>query len=613
MKKTILFIATLIFCAGVNAQTNPTPQALPYSQNFSSLAHSSSSYPTGWQGWLLSGSPRDTFKTSAPTVDSPLVASGDASSTTAGIYNYNSKIGFLNDGSLDLGIVLSVSTSGRKTITLSYDVMTIRNPYDPTPPNTRINKVATQYRIGTSGTFTPLDDSSYQNNTTLQIGAVTTPQNLVRNTIVLPTACDNQPVVQLRWVTREVSGAGSRPSFAVDSISVTGTCSDLVLTTSSQSNLIRQCTSGTTIYYGNGTSNYFAIDTSGITAGVLTGDTVSITVGNFDSSKSSNGANQEHAMYLLNRYWNAKGSFTGTVKVQFPYSVSDTVILIGFRDSAYKQLTTVTNTSSFAKKNAKLEWFKTVGTNYGPSVISGIVGNKFPTSAGIIKPKFSYDVSGSTSYVLLDSITSFFGGSAGFSFGPNNGTGGNGLPVTWVSIDAGHTETGNRVDWSTASEKNNDYFLVESSSDAITWKVESSKIEPKDTTGNNASLSEYNWTHLGNNEKMYYRIKQVDFDGKYDYSKVAYANKSAKAPAGILSTETEPYLIYPNPASGSVTIAGYANTDVTIMDNVGRIVLHHRMSQTKQVLDISILAPGIYSVGLADLQRNNIVKKLIIE
>ncbi|MFN9953626.1 MAG: hypothetical protein ACK55I_11040, partial [bacterium] len=218
--------------------------------------------------------------------------------------------------------------------------------------------------------------------------------------------------------------------------SIVSLCNPLILTSSSKSSLTRQCILGTVIYYGDNTGYYFAIDTSGITSGALTGDTVSITVGNFDSSKSSNGSNQEHAMYLLNRYWNAKGSFTGTVKVQFPYSPADTATLAGFRDNAWTQLTTVTNTNSFAKKNAKLEWFKTVGVDYGSSVITGIVCNKFPVSAGIIKPTFTYGTAGSTNYVELQGIASFSGGSAGFSYGPNNGSGGNGLPVTWVSIDA---------------------------------------------------------------------------------------------------------------------------------------------------------------------------------
>jgi hypothetical protein len=154
-----------------------------------------------------------------------MTASGDASKNTGTLYNYNGKIGCLNSGSGgDLGVALGVNTSGTSSITVGYDIMTIRNPYDGTS-NTRINEETMQYRVGTSGSWTTLTGIEYQNNTTTQTTAVTTPQKLETKSVVLPTACDNQAIVQIRWVSRQVSGVGSRPSFAVDNISVTGTTS----------------------------------------------------------------------------------------------------------------------------------------------------------------------------------------------------------------------------------------------------------------------------------------------------------------------------------------------------------------------------------------------------
>jgi hypothetical protein len=47
---------------------------LPYSQDFSTLAHTSTTYPAGWQGWQLSGNPGSSFKTTAPTGDKTLTA-----------------------------------------------------------------------------------------------------------------------------------------------------------------------------------------------------------------------------------------------------------------------------------------------------------------------------------------------------------------------------------------------------------------------------------------------------------------------------------------------------------------------------------------------------------
>ncbi|MDZ4121049.1 MAG: hypothetical protein U1C33_01415, partial [Candidatus Cloacimonadaceae bacterium] len=121
-------------------------------------------------------------------------------------------------------LALALNTSGKQNVTVVYDVMTIRNPYDGSS-NNRFNEVTLQYRIGTAGSFTtiPNDDILYQNNTVTQTGTgVTTPQNSIQMVITLPAECEDQEIVQIRWISRQVSGAGSRPSFAIDNVQVTG-------------------------------------------------------------------------------------------------------------------------------------------------------------------------------------------------------------------------------------------------------------------------------------------------------------------------------------------------------------------------------------------------------
>lgn len=227
MHKTLLAFLFITFSAGsaTRAQTQPAPQALPYQQNFDALAPGATTYPDGWQGWALSGSPSGSFNTGEPAGDKALMT-GTASSTTNGVYNYNGKLGFLNSGSVDNSLVLALNTSGQQNIAFQYDIMTLRNPYNG-GSNTRINEVTLQYRIGNSGGFTNVPGTLYQNDTTTQTtSGVTTPQNPVNIAIVLPPACDNQSLVQLRWVNRQISGAGSRPSFAVDNIQAGGTGGD---------------------------------------------------------------------------------------------------------------------------------------------------------------------------------------------------------------------------------------------------------------------------------------------------------------------------------------------------------------------------------------------------
>ncbi|MCK9422759.1 MAG: T9SS type A sorting domain-containing protein [Bacteroidales bacterium] len=222
MKKEFLLLVFLFAVSYLGwGQTNPTAQSLPYTQDFSGLAWTSTTYLTGWQGWTISTSPSSSFNTSAPTADRALVASSTAATSSGNVHNYNGTIGFLNTGSLDLTIVLALNTTNLSNVLVSYKIATMRNPYDG-GSNTRINEVTLQYRVGTTGVFTNLTGIEYQNNTTTQTGTVTTPQNQVTKSINLPSACNNQSVVQIRWASRQVSGGGSRPSFCVDDISAKG-------------------------------------------------------------------------------------------------------------------------------------------------------------------------------------------------------------------------------------------------------------------------------------------------------------------------------------------------------------------------------------------------------
>ncbi|MBF4492675.1 choice-of-anchor J domain-containing protein [Flavobacterium sp. MR2016-29] len=220
------FMAFLSFfcCLALSAQTMPSPRTLPYSQNFDGLDASAIAYPIGFQGW--------TAATSNPTgasqyavsgtfgADRALVANSTAATTSGNFHNYNGKIGFLNTSGLDLTIGFAFITTGQSAIQVQYEVMTIRNPYDGTN-NTRINEMILQYRVGTTADFTSIPETAYVNNTTTQTGSgITTPQNPQTIKITLPSNCDNQPVVQIRWISKQNSGGGSRPSFAIDNIKI---------------------------------------------------------------------------------------------------------------------------------------------------------------------------------------------------------------------------------------------------------------------------------------------------------------------------------------------------------------------------------------------------------
>ncbi|MDQ6531905.1 T9SS-dependent choice-of-anchor J family protein [Flavobacterium sp. LHD-85] len=205
------------------AQTNPTPQTLPIDQRFIGFAANSTTYPAGFQGWLVSSSQNTSTYSTALSGDRALIASSTAFTTSGNIHNFDGKIGFLNTTSADFAIGFAFSSSGITGVRVEYDAMVIRNPYDGTA-NYRLQEMALQYRVGVSGPFITLPSTAYINNsTTPQLTAVTNPlDNIVKRIgVTLPSECDNQVVVQIRWIARLASGtSGSRQSYAIDNITI---------------------------------------------------------------------------------------------------------------------------------------------------------------------------------------------------------------------------------------------------------------------------------------------------------------------------------------------------------------------------------------------------------
>lgn len=214
----VVILTNILSQAVIYAQTNPSTQSLPYYEDFSDLNYSSSTYPNGWKGWKISSSVSENFQLNSPAADITMKKNSNASVSTEGIQNYYQKLGILN-GTGSYGLVLAVKTTGYSNIVVQYDIMTIRNPYNGTS-NTSVQGVELQYRVGTSGNFKSVNSRVYYNGTTSQTSSVTSGQNEMNFSVTLPDECNNQNVVQLRWVTRNISGSGSSPSFAIDNIDV---------------------------------------------------------------------------------------------------------------------------------------------------------------------------------------------------------------------------------------------------------------------------------------------------------------------------------------------------------------------------------------------------------
>lgn len=182
------------------------------------------------------------------------------------------------------------------------------------------------------------------------------------------------------------------------------------------------------------------------------------------------------------------------------------------------------------------------------------------------------------------------------------------LPVVLISFNAYPTADGVNVKWVTASELNNDYFVVESSADAKSWYAVTTVL------GQGTKSTETKYEIVDKSPLMgisYYRLKQVDLDGKINYSelvKVDYQGSEIK--------------LYPNPSDGKgVTIEvnskSAENLVIEISTMQGQSLYKFILDNTdprKQRLevDLSELSRGMYVVSLKSEDKVR-ATKLIIE
>lgn len=138
------------------------------------------------------------------------------------------------------------------------------------------------------------------------------------------------------------------------------------------------------------------------------------------------------------------------------------------------------------------------------------------------------------------------------------------LPIELLSFNAELNDKVVNLYWQTASELNNSYFVIEKSIDAANWI----EVLTQDGAGNSNTIIDYfDIDYSPFIGKSYYRLKQVDFDGKYNYSNIVQINnKNAK---------TEGINIFPNPSNGNdinIEISGAKGQEflVIVRDTQGK-------------------------------------------
>lgn len=163
------------------------------------------------------------------------------------------------------------------------------------------------------------------------------------------------------------------------------------------------------------------------------------------------------------------------------------------------------------------------------------------------------------------------------------------LPVTLTSFIAKQLQEQVQLTWSTASEQNSSHFEVMASADGKQFTT----VGKVNAVGNSNINQSYTFEHAPTTAgATYYKLKQVDLDGTFEYSKIVAVTAQAN------KVESQ---VYPNPVSASaseVVLQHAAGGTIEVWSLAGerKIALSAEPGTVKTILPIQSLTKGVYLV-----------------
>ncbi len=302
--------------------------------------------------------------------------------------------------------------------------------------------------------------------------------------------------------------------------------------------LTRKLASGS--YSVDGWDNLFPIAKNGkprfVRLDDISPDDADWTVEYFDRSPSEDGYNTENLLEPLERvsdveYWSVEGPDNGEAKVQ-------------------------------------LNWGPGSGVGETPGEIEEIVVAEWDSENWISKGgEAALKRSEISGYVTAEDHSDF-SDSENFIF--TIGTTGeeNPLPVELLTFQADVVDRKVNLQWVTASEINNDYFTIQRSADGNNFKDIKTVPSKADYGYSNSTLFYEAWDNKPLEGISYYRLKQTDFDGSYEYSDIVAVNIEKESVAKLK--------LFPNPNRGErfyLNLRGfepYENIYISIVDMYGK-------------------------------------------
>jgi len=270
------------------------------------------------------------------------------------------------------------------------------------------------------------------------------------------------------------------------------------------------------------------------------------------------------------------GTVGRTDQLTFSYSTDATSLTTGTWTSVSALDFTSPTTTTVGARDGN-------DATYRTAISSVITGLNIPVGGTIFIRWDDIDASGADDGLAVDD----------FSLTANHAP----LPVSLTSFTAKANQQNIDLAWNTASEKDNSHFEVLRSGDGKTF----SKIGEVKGAGNSSSAKSYAFTDRDALPGVsYYKLKQVDVDGKSSDSEVA-AIKSNVAASN--------FRVFANKQEGTVKLTVFASNEgkgtIKIYDLNGRKLTELQLSLNKGYTNVSVPFNGANGLHVASLTTAN--------
>lgn len=186
------------------------------------------------------------------------------------------------------------------------------------------------------------------------------------------------------------------------------------------------------------------------------------------------------------------------------------------------------------------------------------------------------------------------------------------LPIELVDFTVNEKDCSLELKWKTANEINNKEFEIQRSINGINFE----KIAAVKGAGTSYSMNSYTFTDnkVDINVNYYYRLKQIDLDGRFDHSGIIHQRVNC-------DTYKNRYTIYPTVITdisnlvNIVSNTSSASTDILISNINGEVVKAYYnvalSTDEKRSLELENLSPGMYIISIKSANEVLLSQRII--